>query len=425
MATTTLIHPDQIVVTRRALLEGLQKMQGWWPRGMPRVAFSNAGAGPAGDVLVCVFLRGGADGLNIIVPYGDATYHTLRPTIGLSRPDDSKGNAQTRVIDLDGFFGLHPALMPIAPIISNQHLTAIHATGSPDPTRSHFDAMDYMERGVPGNNTFSSGWLGRHLASLDTGNPSPLRGIGWGDTIQDSLHGFINVVALNSIVNYHLQGRDGTNQDMAAALAALYAVDGSGLRDVAARTQATIDLLAKLDVANYQPTNGAQYDANDDFAQALKQTAALIKMQMGLEVAAIDLGGWDLHEKEAPDLTIALTRLANGLAAFYTDLDTAINRVTVVVMSEFGRRAQENASLGTDHGHGNMMLVMGGHVAAKPVIAQWPGLTDDKLDDGDLAITTDYRDVLAEIVALRLRNPHLDAIFPNHTPKLPGAVTGN
>jgi uncharacterized protein (DUF1501 family) len=423
MTMATLIRPQEILVTRRAVLQGVRHLGALWPRTMPRLAFGPAG--PAGDVLVCIFLRGGADGLNIIVPHGDATYYALRPTIGIPRPDDAKADAKARALPLDGFFGGHPALGPLLPLFRAGLLTAVHAVGSPDPTRSHFDAMDFMERGVPGDNTLSSGWLGRHLASLDTGNQSPLRGLGWGDSVQDSLHGFANVVAFNSIADYHLQGRDGATDAMAAALTALYAADGSGLRDLAARTQATIDLLAKLNIDQYQPAHGASYDQDDGFAQSMKQTAALIKAQLGLEVAAIDLGGWDTHEKQAPDLASALTSLARGLAAFATDMGDGMGHVTVLAMSEFGRRVQENASAGTDHGHGNVMLVMGGHVAAQPVIAHWPGLKDEQLDDGDLAITTDYRDVLAELVTQRLRNPHLDAVFPQYAPKSVGVVRAN
>lgn len=422
MAITTLIRPSSIVVSRRAaIMESVRATQAMWPRWLPRLAFAPNGNGPAGDVLVCVFLRGGADGLNVIVPYADPTFYTLRPTIGVPRPDDAKADAKTRALDLDGFFGLHPALAPLAPIFQAQQLVAVHAAGSPDPTRSHFDAMSYMERGTPGDGVTATGWLGRHLLSLDTGNTSPVRGVGWGDAIQDSLMGAINVVSLASIMDYHLQGF--SNDDAIAALQALYATDGTGLRDIAARTQATIDLVSQIDITKYQPAHGASYDPNDDFAQALKQTAALIKAQVGLEVAAIDLGGWDTHEQEIAGLNAALGYLARGLAAFYADVQDQIGSVTVVVMSEFGRRAQENASAGTDHGHGNMMLVLGGHVAAKPVVATWPGLTDDKLDQGDLSITTDFRDVLAEIVSLRLRNPHVDQVFPNYMPNLPGVVT--
>jgi uncharacterized protein (DUF1501 family) len=181
--------------------------------------------------------------------------------------------------------------------------------------------------------------------------------------------------------------------------------------------------VTKVNIASYKPANDAQYDDKDEFDLALMQTAALIKADVGLEVAAIDVGGWDTHQNEVADLTKELTILGKGLAAFHADMGDAMQDITVVVMSEFGRRVQENASGGTDHGHGNMMLVMGGHVAPKPVIAQWPGLTTDKLVNGDLAITIDYRDVLSEILSTRLNNPALDAIFPDFQPTLRGVVT--
>src|SRR5262249_39744399 len=200
---------------------------------------------------------------------------------------------------------------------------------------------------------------------------------------------------------------------MLAALNALYAADPASLKTVSDQTNAVLDLVTKINVASYKPTNGATYDDKNDFDLALMQTAALIKADVGLEVAAIDLGGWDTHQNEIPDLGKELTGLGEGLATFYNDMGDLMNNITLVVMSEFGRRVQENASGGTDHGHGNMMMVMGGHVAQKPVVAQWPGLTADKLTNGDLTITTDYRDVLSEILVNRLNNPSLDEVFPD------------
>lgn len=393
-----------------------------WPLWMPRLAFAAPGKAPRGDVLVCVFLRGGADGLNIIVPHGDTAYYAARPTINVAQPDARSAAVNNRSLDLDGFFGLHPALAPLLPVFQGRQLVAVHAAGSPDPTRSHFDAMDYMERGTPGSNTVGTGWIGRHLSSLDTGNTSPLRGIGWGDMLQQSLKGSVSAIALQSIADYHLQGRDDTLTDMQAALNALYAVDATALRALADQTNAALSVIQKINVASYQPAGGARYDPNDDFGLALMQTAALIKADVGLEVAAIDVGGWDTHERQGPDLSSALAALATGLSAFHADLGDRMGGVTVVVMSEFGRRVEENASQGTDHGHGNMMLVMGGHVAPQPVIAQWPGLQDGQLDDGDLAITVDYRDVLAEIVVNRLNNPALDVVFPDYKPTMRGVT---
>lgn len=416
-------------VSRRTMLNqslaltALASAQVMWPSWMPRLSFAQANKAPAGDVLIAVFLRGGADGLNVVVPHGDESYYKWRPAINVAHPDDNSADTGNKVLDLDGFFGLHSALRPLLPIFQAHQAVAIHATGSPDPTRSHFDAMDFMERGAPGNHTLSTGWLGRHLASLDTGTNAPVRGIGWGNGLQTSLRGSVSAASLKSIVDYHLRGRADAATDMLTALNALYAMDQGALKVAADQTNAILNLVTKVNVASYKPANGAQYDEKDDFDMALMQTAALIKADVGLEVSAIDLGGWDTHQNEVNDLPKQLGILANGLAAFHADLGDAIKNVTVVIMSEFGRRVQENASGGTDHGHGNMMFVMGGHVAQKPVVANWPGLSQDKLINGDLQITIDYRDVLSEILTKRLNNPSMDQVFPGFTPTARGVVT--
>lgn len=421
MANETKTLSRREMLNRSMALAALASAQIAWPNWMPRLAFAPKNRAPRGDVLVCVFLRGGADGLNIIVPHGEDAYYKARPQIGIARPDDSKADATNKALDLDGFFGLHPALSPLLPIFKGGQMTAVQATGSPDPTRSHFDAMDKMERGAPGV-ALNSGWLGRHLESLDTGSSSPLRAVGWGSALQASLRGSISATAIKSIVDYHLAGRTDAAKDMLSTLNNLYGGDDQSLKVVSDQTQAVLDMVTKINIASYAPANGAVYDKKD-FDMALMQTAALIKAEAGLEVAAIDLGGWDTHQNEVIDLAKELTVLGTGLQAFHTDMGDLMKNVTVVVMSEFGRRIQENASGGTDHGHGNMMMVMGGHVANKPVIANWPTLAADKLTNGDLTITTDYRDVLAEILSTRLNNPAVDAVFPDFKPTPRGIVT--
>jgi uncharacterized protein (DUF1501 family) len=419
--TTTISRREMI--RRSVALSALASAQIAWPQWMPRLAFAPPHRAPRGDVLICVFLRGGADGLNIIVPHGETAYYTARPAIGIARPDDNSANAKQKALDLDGFFGLHPALTPLHPIFKAGGGVAVHATGSPDPTRSHFDAMDYMERGAPGNHTLGTGWLGRHLASLDTGTNAPLRGIGWSDSLQQSLRGTISATAIKSIVDYHLSGSSAAANEMLAALNALYAADPAALKTAADQTNAVLDLVSRVNVASYKPDDGANYDDGNDLDMALMQTAALIKADVGLEVAAIDAGGWDTHQNETADLAQELTGLGNGLAAFYADMGDMMQQITIVVMSEFGRRVEENGSGGTDHGHGNMMMVLGGHVAAKPVITDWPGLNPEQLINGDLAITIDYRDVLSEILMTRLNNPSVDQVFPDFKPTLRGVVT--
>lgn len=404
-----LLRHSQAVATAAAARAAL-------PAWLPRLTFAPLYQNLAGDVLVVVFLRGGADTLNMIVPHGEDAYYSARPQLAIPRPDDS---ADLRAVDLDGFFGLHPSLARLLPVFQNGGMTAVHATGSPDPTRSHFEAMDFMERGTPGEHGLNTGWVGRHLASLENGNRSPLRAVGWGTAPQAAIQGPISPVAIQSIVDYHLQGDRETAAAMLASLNRLYAVETEeSLQAAAEATSDAINLVQRIDINGYVPQNGATYPENE-FAAALKQTAALVRAQVGLETAAIDLGGWDTHVNQGStegQQANLLTTLSEGLAAFHQDMGADMRRVTVVVMSEFGRRLQENGARGTDHGHGGALLVMNGDLQAAPVVAKWPGLAPDTLDDGDLAITTDYRDVLSEIIRVRLGNDNLNAVFPDFAP---------
>lgn len=393
-----------------SVLSGAHLMLPGW---MPRLAFSPRHRAPQGDVLVCVFLRGGADALNMIVPHGEDTYYQARPVLAIPRPDAS--GSDPKALDLDGFFGIHPSLAPLLPIFQSGQLTAIHATGSPDPTRSHFEAMSFMERGTPGSKTVSTGWIGRHLATLDTGNNSPVRAIGWGTSAQQSIRGPVSPVVLQSIADYHLGGRVDVAMQMMEAINGLYSEDTESLQAAAEATNSAINVVASVRIDQYQPQNGAVY-GEDGFSFGMKQTAALIRAEVGLEAACLDIGGWDTHANQGGaegNQAELLTTLAAGLGAFHADMGADMSRITLVVMSEFGRRLQENADAGTDHGHGGAMLVMSGNLAQGPVFARWPGLSPEYLDRGDLAITTDYRDVLAEIIATRLNNPLIDDIFPS------------
>jgi uncharacterized protein (DUF1501 family) len=384
------------------------------PSWMPRLAFSPIFAAPKGDVLISVFLRGAADMLNIVVPYAEDLYYQARPKLAIPRPDSN--TSDKKVVDLDGFFGLHPAMTPLLEAFKGGEMTAVHATGSPNPSRSHFEAMDFMERGTPGDHSLNTGWIGRHLATLQNGSDSPVRAIGWGTGLQAALRGPVSAVTIKSIVDYHLGGNPRTADQMMASLNTLYSLDSDSLRASAQATEEAIKVVADVGYNQYQPQNSATYPETD-FAMALRQTAALIRADVGLEAACIDLGGWDTHVNQGGvegNQAELMAVLAGGLAAFHTDMGQDMKRVTLVVMSEFGRRFQENAGAGTDHGHGGAMLVMSGSLAKSPVFAQWPGLTPDKLDRGeDLAITTDYREVLSEVLLTRLKNPALDQIFPN------------
>ena len=382
---------------------------------LPRLSFAPVNTAPRGDTLVVVFLRGAADVLNMVVPHGEDAYYQLRPSLGIARPDDLKKKKEERTVDLDGFFGLHPNMSPLLEAWQSEQLAIIHACGAPDESRSHFKAMELMERGVDDERGPASGWIGRHLATLNTGNSSPLRAVGMGTRPQRSLSGSVPVSALRSIADFHLGGDQRILQQMRVALETVYAGDVLG-QD----TLSIIDTLQKLDVQNYQSPVTNYPDS--EFGLALKQTAMLIKAEVGLEVSAIDLGGWDTHFAQGSSTGIMpslMKDLAEGLAAFHADMADHQNQLTTVTMSEFGRRASENGNLGTDHGHGSMMMVLGGNVDGGKVHGQWPGLEEGQLiGPGDLAVTTDYRDVLSEILTKRLNNPATNEIFPDYQPKM-------
>jgi uncharacterized protein (DUF1501 family) len=386
---------------------------------MPRLAFAPKNTAPRGDVLVVIFLRGAADVLNMVVPHGEDAYYALRPTLGVPRPDDKGKKKEERVLDLDGFFGFHPSMTALLDSWASKQLAIIHACGAPDESRSHFKAMELMERGVDDERGPASGWIGRHLATLNTGNSSPLRAVGMGTRPQRSLSGSVPVSALRSITDFHLGGDERALQQMRAALNVVYEDDVLG-QD----TLSIMDTLETLNPATYYSSSATYPDS--EFGLALKQTAMLIKAEVGLEVSAIDVGGWDTHfaqgsvNGQMPNL---MKDLATGLAAFHADMQDHMQNLTVVTMSEFGRRASENGSLGTDHGHGSMMMLLGGHVDGGKVHGAWPGLGEGQLmGPGDLAVTTDYRDVLSEVLTKRLNNPATGEIFPNYQPVPLGVV---
>jgi uncharacterized protein (DUF1501 family) len=413
-------------ITRRSLLHSSMLLAGVsiLPRWMPRLAFSPPAPGPRGDVLIAVFLRGAADALNMVVPHADEAYYALRPTLGIPRPDDRRSALSERTIDLDGFFGLHPNLRPLLPAWQAGELGFVHACGAPDESRSHFKAMELMERGVGDERGPASGWIGRHLATLDTANPSPLRAVALGEIPQRSLSGAVPVTALRSIADFHLAGDSGALARMRRALDSLYS-GSDPLSQVGQETLQIMNTLQQTDPAAYRPSTDLPYP-DSDFGMGLRQIAVLIKAEVGLEVAAIDVGGWDTHFAQGASegqMAELIWDLASGLAAFHADLRDFADRMTVVVMSEFGRRAAENGSLGTDHGHGSVMFLLGGHVNGGRVHGMWPGLSEGQLvGPGDLAVTTDYRDVLGEVCLRRLGNPALDYIFPGFPVTLRGLV---
>ncbi|MFQ5459242.1 MAG: DUF1501 domain-containing protein [Anaerolineae bacterium] len=419
--------------TRRDLLGrgGLMALSAAaWPRWMPRMVFRREDAAPSGDILVVVFMRGACDGLNLVIPYGDeAEYFRRRPSIGIPAPDANVPDGQ-KAMDLDGFFGMHPVMARADQGNWKQWwdagvMAVVHAMHMDDTTRSHFDAMDFMERGTPGEKRVNTGWLGRHL-ELMSGTGSPFRAVGIGNYLQASLRGPIPAAALQSIAEFHLNGRQSEIAQFQARLQSLYGGEG-WLDGEGQATFAALELLQTgLGGDEYTPEHGARYGDNG-FSRGLKQIAQLIKADVGLEVACVDIGGWDTHAGQVTPGTPAAGRMAqladwlsNGITAFMTDLQPnfiggAEPRVTIVTMSEFGRRATENGGNGTDHGHGNLMFLFGAGINGGEVYTNpWPGLRDEDLYRGDLAGTSEYRDVLGEILAKRLGNTQIDQVFPNH-----------
>ena len=368
-------------------------------------------------VLVVLFQRGAVDGLNVVVPHGESSYYEYRPTIGIPRPGRGGGDgARGAAIDLDGFFGLHPNLAPLEPLYRQGLLAAVQATGSPDPSRSHFDAQDYMESGTPGVRSTEDGWLNRALQQQPEAKAPPLRAVAVSPEMPLTLRGAAPAIAVPDLRQFKIFGPP---RLVEANFEAMYgdAVD-SVMRGVGRETFEAVNTLKQLDPGNYQPANGAEYPRGR-FGNALREVAQLIKADAGMEVAFLDSGGWDHHVNEgAVDgrLGNLLRDMGQGLAAFATDMGPRMQDIVFVSMSEFGRTARENGNRGTDHGHGNYMFVMGGAVKGGKVYGRWPGLAPDRLNqDRDLKVTTDYRTVLSEILGRHLGIGNFSNVFPDFT----------
>jgi uncharacterized protein (DUF1501 family) len=394
------------------------------PAWLPRVSHAGT-AGTGRDTLVVIFLRGGADGLTLCVPYGDPELYNRRPVLAIRPPGNPNG-----ATNLDGFYGLAPASVPLLPAYQAGHLAFVHATGLSDPSRSHFDMQRWMDYGVTGATSAGvfTGWVGRYLQTIAPVGSGLLRGIGIDGSLPRALAGGPACVPVPNPAAYTMPGASVTATARRNVLTTMYQGEPAPLGPAALDTFATIDLLGTIDFVNYVPYGGAVYPATT-FGNALKSAAALIKANIGIEAIEADLGGWDLHSGLGPingSMATKMDELTRALAAFHTDLDDPANtldRVTTVAMSEFGRRAGENASAGADHGHGNCMIVMGGNVNGGQVLGSWPGLAPGNLDNGDLAITVDYRDVLAEILTDRMACTSLGAVFPSYTIGSPLGVT--
>ncbi|MFN8597645.1 MAG: DUF1501 domain-containing protein [Anaerolineae bacterium] len=377
------------------------------------------------EILVQVFLRGGWDALNVVPPLGGtdrAAYVAARDDLVL--PTSGTG----ALLNLDAQFGLHPAMAPLFSLYQAQHLAFIHAVGLNNDTRSHFDAMQFIELGTPGNKATNTGWITRHLQSATNLPPTILiPAVATGGGMPTSLLNSTEAVSMTSPSSFDFAGYWKYEYDQRLTLRRMFDGD-TWLFKAGLKTLDTVDIVEAANPGTYAPANGAVYPSGE-FGDELKAIAQMIKMNIGMRVATIDLGGWDTHEYEGNGSTGymagLLGTLAQGLTAFYTDLNGSgcanyTSHLTVVVMSEFGRRLRENASHGTDHGHGSVMLVLGGNVKGGKVYGQWPGLSNAQLYDGnDLAVTTDYRRVLSEILMRRLGNANLAAVFPGYSLETP------
>src|SRR6185437_9961025 len=365
---------------------------------------------PGKKKMVVLFLRGAMDGLNVVVPFGEPNYDRLRPTIAIPQP--SRGG-QEAAIDLDGFFGLHPSLAPLQPLFQSNQLAIVQAVGSPDPTRSHFDAQDFMESGTPGVKSTEDGWLNRALQSAPEPESSPFRAVALGPYLPRTLQGSAPAVAIPDLSQFKMYG---PQQTIEGGFEAMYAqtVD-QAMRGVGTETFEAVDQLKKLNPAAYQPENGAQYPTSR-FGKSLMEIAELFKANVGLEVAFLDSGGWDHHVNEGGvqgQLSNLLRDLGQGIAAFHQDMGDRMGDVVFVSMSEFGRTAHENGNRGTDHGHANCMFLMGGDIKGGKVYSRWPGMSEGQLHDSrDLAVTTDYRSVLGEIMTKHLGQRDMEPVFP-------------
>jgi uncharacterized protein (DUF1501 family) len=361
-------------------------------------------------VLITIFQRGAVDGLSMVVPFGEAAYYSARPSIAIPRP-----NVEGGAVDLDGFFGLHPRLAPLAPLWQARQLAIVHACGSPDGTRSHFDAQDYMETATPGVKTTRDGWLNRYLHAREHADATPFRAVALSGQLPRSLQGSEPALAINELGRFGLQS--GAAGDIQASFESEYAAAADKvLNRTGSEAFDAVHLLQSADPSKYRPENGAEYPRSA-FGQALRQIAQLVKADVGLEIAFAEAGGWDTHVNQgssAGQLAGRLDDFSRGIAALVRDLGDRMADVVVLTMSEFGRAVAENGNRGTDHGHGNAMMIIGGQdVRGGRVYGRWPGLAPEQRYEGrDLGVTTDFRAVFGELVRGHLGVTDSSAIFP-------------
>jgi uncharacterized protein (DUF1501 family) len=397
------------MMTRRLFLRGSAVIMagiGSAPRWLARAA---EGAKGKRKILVAIFQRGAADSLNIVVPFGEKRYYQLRPSIAVPAPmgESSGGPNRQTAIDLDGRFALHPQLEPLKALWDKQQLAIVEATGSPDPSRSHFDAQDYMESGTAGK-TLGDGWLNRALSPAGHGT-SPLRAIAMGSQLPRTLQGERAAVAVNDVQSFQMG-----SQDTASILESMYATSPDArLERTSKDAFAAMKMIQQITQGPYNPAGNPPYFQGGELGRNLQQVARLIKADVGVEAAFAEVGGWDHHGQEPYQLSNLLRQFGTALSAFSQDMGDRMGDIVLVTMSEFGRTAQENGNSGTDHGHGGLMMVLGGPVRGGKIYGRWPGLAEEQLYEGrDLAVTTDFRTVLSELVSGHLGQTNVSQVFP-------------
>lgn len=395
---------------RRLILQSLAAAASAIPLG--RHAWALSGSAPPANrrKLIVIMLRGAVDGLNVVAPYADAEYARLRPTIALGRPGGDNG-----ALDLDGYFGLHPALSPLHPLWLQKKLAFVHASGSPDPTRSHFDAQDYMESGTPGRKNTPDGWLNRLVAALP-GSASPTRAVSIGPVMPRILSGkaqATNLAAGEASAKPNLLDRP----MIADAFDQLYQRDAQFGRAYLQAKETHREVMSASLAHEMEAANGGAPLPNG-FPNDAARLANLMRNDPNVQIAFMALGGWDTHANQGAgsgQLANRLAPLGQGLAVLAQRLGPMFDDTAIVVMSEFGRTARQNGNGGTDHGHGNVMWLLGGGVAGGKVHADWRGLSETDLHEGrDLPVTTDFRTVLSQVAERHLRLPDgaLNQLFP-------------
>jgi uncharacterized protein (DUF1501 family) len=358
--------------------------------------------------LVVIFQRGACDGLNVVVPYTEKNYYSMRPTIAI-QPNE--------VIDLNGFFGLHPQMAAFKPLYDQGHLAIVHAVGSPDPSRSHFDAQDYMESGTPGVKVTPDGWLNRALQTEPlTGKPTAFRAVALGTQVPRTLQGPVPAIAVANLADFSVAGKGPQTSSISNAFQAMYDESSDAvLHGTGEETFEAVKMLKAADPAKYLPAAGVNYPGTA-FGNSMKQIAQLLKANLGVEAAFSDIGGWDTHQNQGGangQLANRLKEFSETIAAFWQDMGSDQENITLVTMSEFGRTARQNGTGGTDHGHANVMFVLGGAVKGGKIYGKWPGVADEQLNEGrDLKVTTDFRNVLGEAAYKTLGSRQLDVVFP-------------